>query len=68
MSDKYEKRLGKGIDINQPDTVDDESLPSDEDDDSVAAIEEALDEIRAGVPGIPFDQFEREFRQRHGLS
>lgn len=35
--------------------------------DNVAAIEEALDEIRAGVPGIPFDQFDREFRARHGI-
>jgi hypothetical protein len=35
--------------------------------DTVAALQEAFDEIDAGVPGIPAEQFFREFRERHGL-
>src|SRR5215472_1925914 len=36
-------------------------------DEDVAAIREALDDMAAGDPGIPFDEFDRDFRKRHDL-
>jgi hypothetical protein len=33
----------------------------------VAAIHEALDDMAKGDSGVPFDQFDREFRKRHNL-
>jgi hypothetical protein len=33
----------------------------------VAAIQEALDDIAKGDRGMPFDQFDRDFRRRHNL-
>ena len=33
----------------------------------VAAIQEALDDMAKGDRGIPFDQFDRDFRKRHNL-
>jgi len=35
--------------------------------DEVAAIQEALDDMANGDAGIPFDEFDREFRRRHNL-
>ena len=34
----------------------------------VAAVQEALDDMAAGDVGLPLDEFDRQFRQRHGLS
>ncbi len=36
-------------------------------DEDVAAILEALDDVANGDRGIPFDQFDRDFRKRHNL-
>jgi hypothetical protein len=36
-------------------------------DEDVAAIQEALDDMAKGDQGIPFDQFDRDFRSRHNL-
>jgi len=36
-------------------------------DEDVAAIREALDDLAAGDRGIPFDEFDRDFRKRHAL-
>jgi hypothetical protein len=36
-------------------------------DEDVAAIQEALDDMAKGDRGIPFDQFDRDFRNRHNL-
>ena len=36
-------------------------------DEDVAAIREALDDMAKGDRGIPFDQFDRDFRKRHNL-
>ena len=36
-------------------------------DDTVLAVQEALDDMQAGDQGLPLDQFDREFRVRHGL-
>ncbi len=35
--------------------------------DDVAAIQEALTEMSNGDRGIPFEDFDRDFRQRHNL-
>ena len=35
--------------------------------DEVAAIKEALDDMANGDAGMPFDDFDREFRRRHNL-
>jgi hypothetical protein len=37
------------------------------DDEDLAAIQEAIDDIENGDAGIPFGEFDREFRARHGL-
>jgi len=36
-------------------------------DEEVAAIREALDDMAKGDHGMPFDEFDREFRKRHNL-
>jgi hypothetical protein len=36
-------------------------------DEEVAAIREALDDMAKGDRGIPFDQFDGDFRKRHNL-
>jgi L-alanine-DL-glutamate epimerase-like enolase superfamily enzyme len=33
----------------------------------VAAVNAALADLDAGHQGVPLDEFDREFRQRHGL-
>ena len=37
------------------------------DDDDLEAIQEALDDIANGDTGVPLEEFDREFRARHGL-
>jgi len=36
-------------------------------DEEVAAVREALDDIAKGDRGMPFDQFDQDFRKRHNL-
>jgi hypothetical protein len=36
-------------------------------DEEVTAIREALDDMAKGDRGIPFDEFDRDFRKRHNL-
>lgn len=36
-------------------------------DEDVAAIEEALADVEKGDRGIPFDDFDRDFRARHNI-
>jgi hypothetical protein len=36
-------------------------------DEEVGAIREALDDMAKGDRGIPFDEFDRDFRKRHNL-
>ncbi len=33
----------------------------------IVAVQEALDDMAAGDVGAPIDEFDRQFRQRHGL-
>lgn len=43
--------------------------PSDEDMEEIEAmVQEALDSIAAGDKGRPFEEFDREFRRRHGFA
>ncbi|MFO0966050.1 MAG: hypothetical protein U0793_10760 [Gemmataceae bacterium] len=35
--------------------------------DDVAALQEAIDDIEKGDTGVPFDQFDKDFRRRHGF-
>lgn len=41
--------------------------PTDDSDDTVAAVREALAEMEKGDCGVGLDEFDRAFRQRHGL-
>ena len=36
-------------------------------DEDIAAAREALDDVTRGDRGIPFDDFDRDFRKRHNL-
>jgi hypothetical protein len=45
----------------------DEHPHSGEFDDATAALKEAFADIAAGDNGVPFEDFEREFRKKHGL-
>jgi hypothetical protein len=36
-------------------------------DEDIAAIREALDDMAKGDQGVPFDQFDRDFRVRHNF-
>ena len=37
-------------------------------DDEIAALQEAIDDIEKGDAGIPFEEFDKEFRARRNLS
>jgi hypothetical protein len=43
-----------------------ENAPDEEREETIRAIREGLDEMHAGR-GRPFEEFDREFRERHGL-
>ena len=65
------EKLGDGdIDWSPEEAVDEwrrlhpDSQAFDED---VAAIQEALADMASGERGIPFEEFDRDFRQRHNL-
>lgn len=37
------------------------------DDEAVLAVQEALEDMEVGDEGMPLEEFDRDFRQRHGL-
>jgi hypothetical protein len=41
--------------------------PGATDPDDLAAIQEAIDDMEAGDTGVPFEEFDREFRSRRNL-
>ncbi|HEV8059182.1 MAG TPA: hypothetical protein VGP68_04895 [Gemmataceae bacterium] len=41
--------------------------PMQADEEELAAIREALDDLAQGDRGIPFDEFDKDFRRRHNL-
>jgi hypothetical protein len=64
-------RLKEGTTLSPEEAVDlwrlqnpeaDEEFPN-----NVAGIREALADMQAGDHGVPFEEFDREFRKRHGL-
>ena len=65
-----DKVSSDGIDVSPEEALDEwrqlhaQTQSYDED---VAAIQEALNDIAKGDCGIPFDQFDRDFRNRHNL-
>jgi len=64
------QRLSEGKIVSPEEALElwlDENPVDDDFKESVAAIQEALDEMDAGVPGIPLEEFDRRFRERHNL-
>lgn len=63
------ERIGK-VDMSPEEALDEwrrlhpQTKAADED---LAAIREALDDVASGDRGLPFADFDREFRQRHEL-
>src|SRR5439155_26265117 len=65
-----EKLSNSGVSLSPEEALDEwrEQHPeSQELTDDVAAIKEALDDMANGDAGMPFDDFDREFRRRHQL-
>jgi len=66
-----DKLSSEGIDLSPEEALDEwrrlhpQTQASDEE---VTAIREALDDMAKGDRGIPFDEFDRDFRTRHNLS
>ena len=65
-----DKLTNDGLDLSPEEALDEwrriHPQPQAQDED-VAAIQEALDDMASGDQGIPFDQFDRDFRSRHNL-
>lgn len=68
LADKL--RGGDGINLSPEEVLDEwrqlhpQTKALDED---IAALREALDDMAQGDRGIPFDEFDRDFRKRHHL-
>ena len=64
-----EKLRGPATDISPEQALDEwrRAHPDTSFEEDVAAIQEALDDVDNGDRGIPFEQFDREFRARHQL-
>lgn len=67
----FDERVNNGPAALSPEEVVDEwrtlhpdPKASEED---IAALQEAIDDTQAGDAGIPFDEFDADFRARHGL-
>ncbi len=66
-----EKLKEDGVALSPEEALDDwrRTHPLDEAlEEEIAAIQQALDDMANGDRGIPFDEFEREFRKRNNLS
>ena len=65
-----DKLTNDGLDLSPEEALDEwrriHPQPQARDED-VAAIQEALDDMAKGDQGIPFDQFDRDFCNRHHL-
>jgi hypothetical protein len=65
-----EKLSNDGIDLSPEEALDEwrrlhpQAQASDED---AGAIQEALDDVGNGDRGIPFDEFDRDFRKQHNV-
>ncbi len=64
LSDK----VNEGIEVSPEEALDEwRQLHPQAVEEDVAAIAEALDDLANGDQGIPFDEFDRDFRKRHNL-
>lgn len=64
------ERIEAGVALTPEEALDlwrDENPVAEDFQESVAAIREALADMAAGDTGIPLEQFDAEFRRRHGL-
>jgi hypothetical protein len=66
------EKVSSGSDNLSPEEVLDQwrnlhPAPGATDPDELAAIQEAVDDLEAGDKGIPFEDFDREFRARRNL-
>jgi hypothetical protein len=63
-----DKLTNDGLDLSPEEALDEwRQLHPQTVDEDIAAIQEALDDIAKGDQGIPFDQFDRDFRTRYNL-
>ena len=56
--------------MSQDDILDEWRIPHsapEADEEDLAAIQEVIDDMENGDTGIPFDEFDRDFRSRHNL-
>ena len=63
-------RLGESQSLTLEEALDlwrEENLSPEEFEENVAALQEALDDVDRGVPGVPIDELDRRFRERHSL-
>jgi len=64
------EHLDKGSNFSPEEALDlwrAENPRAEEFDDTVRAVREALADMEKGDRGVPLDEFDRAFRQRHGL-
>jgi hypothetical protein len=64
------KLLENNVDLSPEEALDlwrEEHPHPEEFDDATEALKEAFADIAAGDNGVPFEDFEREFRKKHGL-
>jgi hypothetical protein len=71
---EFHRFLGQKLESGRADLSPEEALdewrrghPDAHANDEIAAIQEALDDMVRGDKGIPFDDFDRDFRKRHNI-
>jgi hypothetical protein len=65
-----EKVRANATDLSPEEALDEwrrQHPPAEALDEDSAAIQEALDDVARGDRGVPFDQFDLDFRRRHNL-
>lgn len=73
---EFHRFLGAKLENGGADLLPEEALeqwrqlhpePWDDEEDDVAAIQAALDDVDAGEKGMPFDEFDREMRKKYNI-
>ncbi|HEY1377867.1 MAG TPA: hypothetical protein VGF55_13795 [Gemmataceae bacterium] len=68
---EFHRFLGEKMNAGEaslsPEDVLDEWRSLHPDPDDVAAIQEAIDDLENGDTGVPFEEFDQDFRARHNL-
>lgn len=72
--DEFRRFVSDRLSANQSLTLEEaldlwreENVSPDEFEENVAALQDALDDVDRGVPGIPIAELDRRFRERHSL-